>query len=187
MIGSNFRLYTFINFYLSSIQQGIQTAHIVSELFLKYNTKNAPSKFQEVLNKWANIDKTIVILNGGSSFDIRQDFIKISKISSEVYSIYNQNYDYDHGQWVLPYAYFSEDHNALGAYENGVMTGFGIILPQEIWNTVESNEVVSSHHKKIKYSYNEVCDNRLIKMINFYDGEMDTELISLLKSRSLAR
>jgi hypothetical protein len=30
------RLYTFCNFYLSSIQQGIQSAHIVSELFVDY-------------------------------------------------------------------------------------------------------------------------------------------------------
>jgi len=38
------RLYTFVNYYLSSIQQGIQTAHIVSEM--SNYSENFPDYFE---------------------------------------------------------------------------------------------------------------------------------------------
>ena len=62
------RLYTFTNMYLSQIQKGIQTAHIVGEL-----AKNNNNDFKE----WASDHKTIIVLNGGYSSaisELQQEF-----------------------------------------------------------------------------------------------------------------
>lgn len=55
------RLYTFVNYYLSSIQQGVQTAHVVSELSLKGG---------DMYREWAANHKTIIILNGGNNAEL---------------------------------------------------------------------------------------------------------------------
>lgn len=57
------RLYSVTNMYLSDIQKGIQTAHIVSEL--SKIDKNADYK------EWAENYKTIIVLNGGYSQNIQ--------------------------------------------------------------------------------------------------------------------
>jgi len=55
------RLYTFVNYYLSSIQQGVQTAHVVSELSIKGG---------DMYKEWAACHKTIIILNGGNNEEL---------------------------------------------------------------------------------------------------------------------
>lgn len=58
------RLYSITNMYLSSIQNGIQTAHAIHEMFLKYSEE---SEQREQLIEWATDHKTIIVLNGGPS------------------------------------------------------------------------------------------------------------------------
>jgi len=58
------RAYFFGNMYLSSIQQGIQAAHVVTEMFTKYPIDHECIKFDD-LNDWANNHKTMILLNGG--------------------------------------------------------------------------------------------------------------------------
>jgi len=103
------RLYTFINFYLSQIQQGIQTAHIVHELFNKYRFAPTPAALD--LNDWSQNHKTIIVLNGGSDIDIEA-------ISNELGLA-------DH---PFPWAEFHEDAG-LG----GVRTGTGVVLPPHVY------------------------------------------------------
>ena len=191
--GTNFRLYTFINFYLSSIQQGIQTAHIVSEIFSKYKNPNDQNLTEyQALYQWASKDKTIVVLNGGTSFDIRQDYIKISSIAEQLLKL--SRYETG-GKWFLPHAFFTEDFNALGAYDNGVVTGFGIIIPEEIWGAqpVPQPEIgwAVNHDPLIHnlyYQFNKIGEgNKIISSTKFFEGEPDTELISIIRSKSLAR
>lgn len=189
-LGSNFRLYTFINFYLSSIQQGIQSAHLVSELFMKYS--NCFEK--DVINDWANKDKTIIVLNGGTSFDIRQDYIHVSNLAEKL-RLSTNPHSPKIGKWFLPHAFFTEDFNALGAYDNGVVTGFGIIIPEEIWGAqpVPQPEIgwAVNHDPLIHnlyYQFNKIGeDNKIVSSTRFFEGEPDTELISIIRSKSLAR
>ena len=108
-----YRLYSFINCYLSSIQQGIQTAHLVGEFINRLDDISYPEKLKDIINQWAKNDKTIVVCNGGNNkllfdfFCLFHDFI--------------ENY---------PVIIFSEDAESL----NNTLTGISIILPKEIWN-----------------------------------------------------
>lgn len=107
------RCYHLCNMYLSSIQQGIQSAHSQMELFVKYR-KNSAQK--EKLYNWAENHKTMIVLNGGymETMNSALDFFK------------NEENPY-------PYAYFKESPEALG----GILTNIAIVLPEKIYVTSE--------------------------------------------------
>lgn len=100
------RFYTFTNMYLSPIQCGIQSAHCLAEIYLKYkdNLIDGP------LDEWALDHKTIIVLNGGTDenlHELRRLFEKDS---------------------CFPWAYFREP--ALG----NTLTCVGIIVPMFIYD-----------------------------------------------------
>ena len=103
------RLYTFINFYLSSIQQGIQSAHIVSELYTKYKFSSAGCALN--IDEWALNHKTIIVCNGGGTADLKAG-MAIAEASQ------------------YAWAPFYEAPDCL----SGALTGFGIILPDVIFS-----------------------------------------------------
>jgi hypothetical protein len=103
---SELRLYSFVNYYLSDLQRGLQTAHLVSEIFTKYIFCN--DDIATVLDKWACEDKTIIILNGGNCEELSYKFNIINKVRG------------------YPYAMFCEDMNSL----YGALTCVGLIFPQ---------------------------------------------------------
>ncbi len=59
------KLYSFVNRYLIPIQKGIQTAHMVSEMFQE-NENN------KLLLDWAQNHKTIIMLDGGLCDNMRR-------------------------------------------------------------------------------------------------------------------
>lgn len=70
------RLYFFNVFHLSPIQQGIQAGHAAVELMLKYPLTDAddldspnfnPATLSGDVHDWANVHKTFILLNGGTS------------------------------------------------------------------------------------------------------------------------
>lgn len=61
-----YRMYGFVPYNLSPIQQGIQFGHGVVEYGLL--SREIPP-FQSIYDKWANEDKTFIILNGGTTND----------------------------------------------------------------------------------------------------------------------
>lgn len=67
------RLYSFVNMYLSGPHIGIQTAHAVAELFLKYHNNKD-------LALWAEDHKTIICLNGGDSINMMTNLLDIEKM-----------------------------------------------------------------------------------------------------------
>lgn len=107
-----YRGYFFQNFYLQGIQAGIQTQHCTVEIFTKYNSSNMQPNFVERLKlyKWATKDKTTIILNGGTSQDLR-DTIML----------------FDHKDNKLPWSYFVED-----GLDN-TLTNVGIVVPECIY------------------------------------------------------
>lgn len=106
------RLYSFVNYYLSSLQQGLQTAHIVSELFACHSDN-------PLLHEWAQYHKTIIILNGGNSESIWNIFQQIADSGVN-----------------LPFAVFSEDHQSL----NNAITACGILVPHHIYEFANVRE-----------------------------------------------
>lgn len=103
------RLYTFINAYLSQIQQGIQTAHILGELINSHRTRAQ----DEFLGDWIQNHKTIIVCNGGNAQSIR-DLTEFFKNKKNPYQ----------------FATFHEDGDSL----DGALTGVGIILPETIYD-----------------------------------------------------
>lgn len=106
-----YRLYSFINCYLSSIQQGIQTAHLVSEIMS--NPYNIIPYNKDFVNDWATKDRTIIVCNGGNCKSI-QDTIGLFKEKDNLF----------------PWTAFCEDEESL----EGTLTGVCIILPEEIYD-----------------------------------------------------
>jgi len=113
---SELRLYTFINFYLSSIQQGIQSGHVLGDMFVKYKYDFDKSS---LIYNWAENHKTMIVLNGGPSIGTKT-ILEFLDAEADDFS------------FVAPYAPFYEDDISL----EGIMTGVGIILPEEIYDAV---------------------------------------------------
>lgn len=109
----NYRLYSLTNFYLSSLQHGLQTAHVVSDLFVKYGSQSGPEL--NALLHWAAADKTIIILNGGNCESLQKTMELWSGPALDL---------------GLPFTLFKEDGPSL----NGALTAIGIILPESIWS-----------------------------------------------------
>lgn len=106
------RAYSFTNFYLSSIQQGIQPAHMLVDLFTKYTV---PSIERQTLFDWANHHKTMICLNGGTAGTLRDLLPRIAELATAL---------------QLPYGYFCEDEFSL----DGTMTCVGLIVPELVYN-----------------------------------------------------
>lgn len=110
-----YRFYSFTNFYLSSIQKGIQTAHAISEMSVTdYGCKEDRPKIAYA--KWATFDKTVIVLNGGN-----QSMLEV------IFSIATEFANRHH----LPVVKFHEDEQSL----NGALTAVGIILPKDVYET----------------------------------------------------
>jgi hypothetical protein len=105
------RLYSFVNFYLASIQQGIQTGHCAVDLVRKYGTGKYRQRHAQWVADWADHHKTFIILNGG-------DLDGSNKTLAIV-----QGAD-------VPYQQFHESEGALG----GMMTCVACVLPESIFN-----------------------------------------------------
>lgn len=102
------RLYSFVNMYLSPLQHGLQTAHTVSELFVK-----CPQN--QLLKEWAHKHKTIIILNGGYS----KNLYELERLFNSV-----DSYGY-------PWVSFNEEFDAL----EGARTAVSIVLTPKIYET----------------------------------------------------
>lgn len=102
------RAYFFGNMYLSSIQQGIQSAHVVHQMFVS-DPEN------EMLWEWATNHKTMVLLNGGFGENLH-NFRHLFSSSANPY----------------PWAGFFEEPAAL----DGALTSVGIIVPEKVYETV---------------------------------------------------
>ena len=104
------RCYHFGNFYMSSIQQGIQAAHCQMELVLKYDLQSGDAL--AMLWDWMHNHKTMICLNGGMLADMKELW--------EVLDVEDNPY---------PYAKFHESDEAMG----GMLTNIAIVLPERIY------------------------------------------------------
>ena len=103
------RLYSFVNFYLSPLQHGLQTAHCVSELSCRYGVY---SKRHDMYKKWAEDHKTIIILNGGNAQSLEDTYTRLVSWADEL---------------EFPVVKFHEDERSL----NGALTSVACVLPED--------------------------------------------------------
>ena len=107
------RFYAWGNMYLSSIQQGIQSLHCISELYLKVRAHREEEPQHVVdLYTWGADYKTVVILNAGEMSALENVEDLMSRADN-------------------PYAWASwrESPESL----NGALTNVGVILPERMY------------------------------------------------------
>lgn len=103
-----FKLYSFVNTYLSDLQKGLQTAHVVSEMVNKY-CGDLPTNL-EALAQWVAADKSILIFNGGNHKSLTEFRVECTRPEN-------------------PYlfTFFEEDWESL----NQSCTAVGLLLPEK--------------------------------------------------------
>lgn len=120
------RLYSFTNYYLSPLQQGLQTAHLVAEMSV--DSQHNEWKIYEL---WAVNHKTIIIKNGGNSGELDDLYVLLVE--------YGKIFD-------LPCAKFKEDGSSL----NYATTAVGIIIPEEFYEA----KFIRGTNSAANYYYN---------------------------------
>lgn len=120
---NQYRLYVLTNMYLSQLQRGIQTAHVVAEMGRDYGKfpDPMPASVTTYLD-WCETDKTIIVLDGGHQQDLER--VERLLLDNEDERQFRPN-----GKIDLPWAGFREEEVAL----NNAMTAIGIILPEYLW------------------------------------------------------
>jgi len=108
------RCYTWTDFMLSSIQQGIQSGHASMELVSKYMLVTGwQNGMAEYVGEWAQEHKTIICYNGGAYADVCETL---------------RFFDVDENPY--PFAGFTEED-----VQGGNLTSVAVILPARIFNT----------------------------------------------------
>lgn len=106
------RAYTLTNWMLRPIQQGIQPAHCLIDMFTKY--RDVSSIEHEVLYDWANNHKTMICLSAGDYASLVAAWNILEVLGNRL---------------GLPVQKFHEDEGSLG----GLMTSIGIIVPERVY------------------------------------------------------
>jgi len=160
------RLYSFVNFYLSSIQQGIQTGHAAVDLVRKYadggDNDEALYAKHKMVNDWADNHKTFIILNGGDLEGVINAQIVVQKAG-------------------FPNASFYESQPALG----GMLTCVASVLPESIFNARVRQPIsaYSQMYSEPVYEYVQPLTNNVT---SYYPNHQHYELIKLLRGSRLA-
>lgn len=115
---TNLRLYAFCNFYMNSISQGIQTAHVVGRMAKLYRQHNgdAANFFWDWLEEG---NETIIVLNGGMGADISEAYYKHASPLDAA---------------GIPSEIFYEELRAFGTSEPAP-TCWACVLPEEVYAT----------------------------------------------------
>lgn len=157
------RCYHFGNYYMSSIQQGIQAAHCQMELFVKYENAIVPgyvTNQKRDLYDWGKNHKTMICLNAGANKDLHEIKELLEQEDNE-----------------YPWSYFCEDEDSLG----GILTNVAIVLPEKIYDAAEK-----IRNKQASFSDNSLYANVehgfISKFTNF-----EVKLIEILNKCALAR
>lgn len=167
------RCYTFGNYYMSSIQQGIQAAHSTAELFVKYQdiginyVNDYEPTIQEYeyqdkvqdLYDWAENHKTMVCLNGGNLQGLKDIETLFQEIGNK-----------------LPWASFYEDEESLGS----ILTNIAIVIPEYIYGTAAK---IRSGEYNVSVTKIWDKDNQFVLELS----KFEIKLIELLNSCQLAR
>jgi hypothetical protein len=160
------RFYSFTNWMLRPIQQGIQPGHAAVELFVKYS--GSQSEKDVMLWDWAVNHKTFICLNGGTYADLLDT------------KVFMENYNNPY-----PFAAFHEDEASLGS----LVTSIGIVLPEKIYITAAAMRSSKDPQFLIelpdgKYAANYVDSEGAVRSYHLTVWEVD--LIGRLNSCGLA-
>lgn len=133
------RAYFLGNYYLSSIQQGIQAAHCAVDMAMKYSSHRGEDNQSWVtFCEWAEGHKTMVLLNGGNQSALNDFAFFLNNVDNP-----------------FPWEQFFEDEQSL----NNALTCVGIILPERIYEAAallrqRNTDIIKSEDHDILYVVN---------------------------------
>ena len=111
----NYRLYAFAaHHYLSPLQCGLQTAHVVGEILSR---DHALSSLNQAVRDWATKDKTIIICGAGNHKGVVDCYAELQRTGIDT--------------GFVAGAIFFEDEQSM----NSMATACGVIVPEKYWNT----------------------------------------------------
>ena len=109
----SYRLYSFVNhLYMNAKQWGIQTAHCVSTMSVKY--KHNTEQHKSYLT-WATEEPTIIMCEGGNVAMLTDLYTRIESLANSL---------------NLAVVKFHEDEQSLG----GVITSVAVLVPDTLFN-----------------------------------------------------
>lgn len=190
-IKREYRLYSFVNFYLSSIQQGIQTGHAAVDLVKKYELPSSKEHCDTCGNLWVEHE-----------FGVPAPFcppaVKVSHVTDAQVAMVHE-WAINHKTFITlnggnhagikqvldavsntkyPFVAFHEDEQSLG----GLMTAVAVVLPDDIFNMRKKVSITGETYFEW---VREVGDGTITYRCE--KGDADFEFISLLKSKDLAK
>jgi len=152
------RLYSFVNYYLSPLQHGLQTAHCVSDMSGRYTMSDRRG---DAYLAWAASHKTIIICNGGNVAMLEDLHTRLTDFADE---------------FNLPLVKFYEDEQSL----NNALTSVAIIVPEKFYDT----QFQKAEMTGAKSAYEYLDTNGYLTM--YWEGTREFDFIQLLKSFRLA-
>jgi len=166
------RAYFFGNMYLSSIQQGLQSAHVVGDMAAKYRPNQFGSTDQsKIFYDWAEHHKTIILLDAGYGEAIHDlhEFFKLGE--NDLY----------------PYAMFNESDAAL----DGAATCVGIVLTDRMVEGLVAWRKVRNRPKSPRTALDRLVQEAdgilVIDKIETQYTKWEIELMSRISKFGLAR
>lgn len=164
------RYYGFGNYYLSSLQQGLQAAHVIKGLWTEYE-KDTQS--YQIAEEYARNHKTMVLLNGGNAAGLRYIYNSFKKFEAE--------------GMTLPFAKFNEDEQSL----DGALTAVGIVLPEKYYLMMDVlRKKMSKGEKNKKKDKKNKKKNKLDvfeKLITKGWASWEVELMKMIMPMQLAK
>ena len=152
---SETRMYFFVMYNLSGIQKGIQSIHSAVEYELLYGNTD---KYK----KWANTDKTVILLDAGGSNDMVDREIELENFN-------------------IPYASFCEPDLSFS------ISSIAFIVSEDVYN-FDENEFVSSGELQF---IEELCDANIPisnkEQTRIWDKYEKYKIFKWLKRFNLAR
>lgn len=159
------RFYTFVNYYLSPIQQGVQTGHAAVDLVRKY-CGNGPidltiKQYQvDLVEEWADNHKTFIILNGGNNASLNATLSLVEAMN-------------------FPYISFCEDERSLG----GIMTTVGVLLPDSVFAAQMTDE---GYYQSELMRVDDLTGEESIESEAFFQGDPVFDFLNVLRGSRLA-
>lgn len=163
------RLYTFVNLYLSDIQRGIQSLHVLGNMIAKYTDEDRSwaEEKMDMITDWAKNHKTVIVLNGGNQASLVQ-------ICGDI-----------ENSWIgpkLPHACFYEDGQSL----NGCLTAVGIIVPEYIYETARMMRGIRGMYmSQVPTSITMGSEEKDCSLFTYMPKESDSNIASVRVNKSL--
>ena len=175
-----YRMYGFVPYNISSIQQGIQYGHALQELNNEVMYGELDEDFIKTFTKWRLIDKTFIILNGGTTNNNKE---------SKWHGNMNQHLDFIKSLGIIVGEFYEPD---LGDQ----LTGFCFLVDERVFDKKKYPDLniwlIENHPGEFDAKFNKssidisMPDEIQKEWEQIIGGEVNVKLREFLSNKKLA-